>query len=740
MKKVILKIDGMTCSACSSGLEKYLKKQDGVDDCIVNLVLQQATIEYEDNLSIDDLNKYIKNAGFISRGIYDPLKEEKNKNKTLELILNGLLVIIIMYISMAHMLKLPTMSFLDIKTNFNTYAMTLFIFSLYFITYGRDIIINGIKNIWHKIPNMDSLVSVGVLTSFFYSSYNMISIFLTSSNKTSNLYFESCCVIIYLIKLGRNIEGVSKNKTKEAIKDLVKITPSKALIKKNNKEVELNLDEVKKDDILIVKPGMKIAVDGIVIKGTSHVSEAFITGESVPVKKNKDDRVIAGSLNIDGVLEYQAKKIGKDSTISEIVRLVVEASNNKIHLARIADKVSGIFVPTIMIIALLTFVGYLFLGFSLDKALLSFVTVLLVACPCSLGLATPLAIVIAEGICAKKGILVKKSSILELATKIDTVIFDKTGTLTNGDLDISKINNYSRYSTSKLLEIVCSIENKSTHPISSAFNKYQKSHNIKLLDVKNFKVLNGLGLYAELEKNKIYLGNSKILTKQKIQNNYENEEKKLALNGNSIVYVIENSKIIGLIGVSDIIRNESKKTVSKLLKMNKNVIMLSGDNLNTVNLVAKKLGIKDVFAEMLPKDKTLYIKKSIENNHKVMMVGDGINDAPSLSSATIGVSFKNATDIAVSSADVILTSNDLYDIVILLEISKKTIKNIKQNLFWAFFYNILMIPAAIGLLKNIGIVLNPMLAGLAMTLSSLTVVLNALRLKKGYCYDKREKI
>lgn len=732
MKKIILSIDGMTCSACSSGLEKYLNKQDGVISASVNLVLAQALIEYEDNLTIEQLETYVKEAGFESLGIYNGEQEKKKDNGKLLLVIYGVLALIVLYVSMSHMVGLPVIPFLHMMYHPINYAICLLILTIPFLIYGKDIFVSGIKNILHKTPNMDTLVTIGVFSSLSYSIFSTIMILLDNNTMMyiESLYFESCAIIIYFIKLGRYIDGRSKEKTKEALKELVQITPTKAVLKRDGKEVEVTIDEVKKNDILICKPGMKIAVDGIIINGETHLDEAFITGESVPAKKSVNEKVVAGSINLDGYIEYKAERIGKDSTISEIVRLVVEATNTKAPIQRLADKVSGYFVPAIIIIAILTLISYLLLGNSVSMSITTFVTVLVVACPCALGLATPLAIVVSEGLCAKNGILVKTSETLENAHKVDTIVFDKTGTLTYGNLKVSKVFNYSKYKDYELIEKVASIEAKTTHPISKAFETYVSEHKLKVNEVDNFKNISGIGLQGNINNKKIYVGNNKLLSKLKINKNYEKDEKELSTLGNSIIYVIEEDKVIGLIGVKDIVRDNAKKTISRLKKLGKNIIMLTGDNKETAHIIANSVGIDTVIANVMPQDKTKVIKDLIKVGNNVMMVGDGINDAPSLATANIGVSVNGGTDIAADSSDVILMNDNLERIVSLIYISKKTIRNIKQNLFWAFFYNVCMIPIAIGLFRSFDIVMNPMIAGFAMTISSLTVVFNALRLKR----------
>lgn len=724
MKKIILKIDGMSCSACQNRVEKYLNKQNGIE-ATVNLVMANATINYdEDKVTTEDLERFISEAGYKSLGIYKG-EEKNNEESKKPFILFAILIVIIMYISMMHMLKIPSIPYLNMKKYPVNYTIVLFILTIPFILFGFDIIKRGIVNLVHKRPNMDTLVTVGVLSSLIYSIINMILIILGNNSLMENLYFESSAMIIYFIKLGRFISKKTKEKTKASIKKLVQITPQSAMIKEKGEIREITIDEVKKGDILICKPGMKIAVDGIIKEGIAHIDEAFITGESIPRKKEKNDKVVAGSINLDGYIEYKAEKIGRNSTISEIVRLVVEAANTKAPISKTADIVSGYFTESIITIATLTFIIYLILGHSLNESIISFVTILVVSCPCALGLATPLAIVASIGSSAKNGILIKTSEILENSYKTDTIIFDKTGTLTYGKLKISSLKNYSKYKDRELLQIIAGIESKSSHPISYAFKKYYD----KNIEVTNFKEIAGEGLTGIVNGKKIYIGGVKIIEKLKIKSSHTNSEKELAEEGNSIIYVIEENKIIALIGVKDIVRNNAKQTIAGLKKMNKDIIMLSGDREKSANNIAKELGIEKVIANVMPKEKHQIIKDLINNNHKVMMIGDGINDAPSLVNATIGVSLSGATDIAADSADVIIMQDDLSKIIDLLKISKKTDKIIKQNLFWAFIYNVIMIPIAIGLFKPFNINISPMLASVTMIISSLIVVFNSTRLK-----------
>ena len=732
MKKIILSIEGMTCSACSNGLEKYLNKQNGVVSAAVNLVMANAVIEYDEKiLNQLKLEEFVAKAGFKSLGEFKEIKtENKNKKEKIKFILFSVLAILLMYISMGHMIGLPTLSIINPHENPINYAVTLLVFAIIFIIYGFDIIKNGYKNLIHATPNMDTLVGIGVLSSFLYSLFGMYKIIKGDLSYIENLYFESTAIVIYFIKLGRYIDGISKDKTKEAIQKLVKITPNNATIKRDGVEKVVTIDEIVKGDIVVSKPGEKIAVDGEIINGKAHLDESFITGESKPQMKTVGNKVIAGSLNYNGYIEYKAERIGRESTISEIVRLVLEATNTKAPIAKLADKVSGYFVPIVILLAIITFLIYLIFGSSFSEALITFVTILVIACPCSLGLATPLAIVVSEGVCATNGILVKKSEVLEISSKIDTVVFDKTGTLTYGKLKISEIKNYSDMDIKELMQIVGSIEAKSSHPISKAFENYLEENKIEKLKVESFEDVPGFGIIGKIKDDEIILGNAKILDKYSIENKFLDDEKELASKGNSIIYVAKNKTVITMIGVNDVVRENISQVIEELNKNKIQTIMLTGDNKETSEKIAKEIGITEVISNVLPSEKLEVIKKLKQENKHVMMCGDGINDSPALAISEVGVSVNSGTDIAMDSSDVILMKNDLESIVKLINISKKTIRNIKQNLFWAFFYNVLMIPIAMGILKPIGISINPMIASLAMVLSSITVILNALRLRK----------
>lgn len=714
MKKIVLNIEGMTCSACSNGLEKYLNKQEGVISASVNLVMATALIEYEDNLSIKDLNRFVKEAGFKSLG---EKKEEKKNNELIKLIIFSILGIILMYISMGQMINLPTPKVLNMMESPRVYAIALMVLSLLFIFYGFDIIKNGIKNIIHKMPNMDSLVGVGVIVNFVYSLWNTIQVFMGNTMLVHHLYFESSAIIILFVKIGRYIDKKNKDKAVDTIKNLVTITPKNGTILKDGKELQVTINEIQKGDTVVSKPGEKIAVDGTVINGKTHTDESFITGESKPVSKKVGDTVIAGSINYDGYIEYRAEKIGRDSSISNIVKMVVEATNTKAPIARIADKISGYFVPAIFIIALISFILNFVITKDINQSILALVSVLVVACPCALGLATPLAMVVAIGNCSRRGILVKSSETLEAINKVDTIVFDKTGTLTTGKMSIAD-GVYNEVT----LKILKSLEKNSNHPLAKSIYNNEKD----IFEVQDFEEVPGLGVKGIINGKQYYAGNYKYVEKMNVENKLKDNEAVFASKGESIVYLFDEKETVLIIGLADTIKKDITDTIKKLEKMDKKIIMLTGDNEKTARAIAKQIGIENIISNVNPEQKLDKIKELNKNNN-VAMVGDGINDSPSLKAATVGISVENGTDISADSADVILLNENMDNIVKIFDLGKRTIRIIKENLFWALFYNVCMIPLATGLLP---IALNPMIASLAMTLSSLTVVLNSLRLLK----------
>ena len=721
MKKIILNIEGMTCSACSNGLEKYLNKQEGIYSATVNLVMGEAFIEYDDSIKRQDLVRFIKEAGFKSVG-----ERTKNGNKKYELkllIFFAMLAIVQMYISMGYMINLPVINFLNKDMNPINYGFILMIITILFIIWGFDIIKNGVKNIIHKMPNMDSLVGMGVFVNFIYSFYNLILVCQGQIMNLNNLYFESSSMILLFIKIGRYIDKKNKAKAIDTIKNLVTITPKKGTIIKEGKEQSVTINEIQKGDIVVSKPGERISVDGIITKGSTHTDESFLTGESNPVSKKIGSSVMAGSINYDGYIEYEAVNIGKDSQISHIVDLVVEATNTKSPIARLADKISGYFVPIIFLISILAFSINFLINNNFNDAIIALVSVLVVACPCSLGLATPLAMIVSIGNASKKGIVIKSSEILETINKIDTIVFDKTGTLTKGNLEVVDEKYIDADKKEEILNLLKSLESKSNHPLAKSIAK----NATKLFEVTDFEEISGCGIQGKIQGKMYFAGNKKMVEGKNIKNIFEKEEKEFSKKKDSIIYFFDEENMLGIIGLRDEIKQDMKNIISELKKLyNKEIIMLSGDNEITANTIARELNIENVYSNMSPKEKMEIIQK-LNTNQNVIMVGDGINDSPALKTASIGISVVNGTDISSDSSDVILLKDDMNKIIDLFKIGKKTIRIIKENLFWAPFYNICMIPLAMGILP---IGLNPMIASFAMTLSSLTVVLNSLRLKK----------
>lgn len=588
MKKVILSIDGMTCSACSNGLEKYLNKQDGIKTASVNLVMNNASIEYDSSkLSLEDLDKFVEKAGFKSLGIDTFEKEQrKNSNEKYRLIAQSVFSILILYVSMSHMVGLPVIPYLNMINYPLNYSVCLLILTTIVLIIGYKILRNGVKNLIHKTPNMDTLVTIGVAASFLYSLFGTIMIIKGKTEYVENLYYESAAIVIFFIEIGKFIENKNKNKTKEALQELMTITPKDAIIIRDGKEIIVTIDEIQKGDIVVCKPGEKIAVDGVVTEGVTHIDESFITGESTPVKREKGSTVIAGSINYEGTIKYKAERIGKESTVSEIVRLVAEATNTKAPIAKIADTISSYFVPAIITISVIAFIIWLGITKDFSYSINIFISILVIACPCSLGLATPLAIVISSGLASRKGILIKSSEALENAHKVKTIVFDKTGTLTNGTLRISKIYNYSNESEEEILKQVASIEKNSEHPIAWAIINYAIEKNMELEEVTNFKAIAGYGVYAKIKDDEYYIGNRKLMQENKIKITNDNDESELSENGNSILYVTKNNKLIALIGVKDTLRDNIKEVITKLKNNNSNVVMLTGDNAKTAKYIA----------------------------------------------------------------------------------------------------------------------------------------------------------
>ena len=620
-----------------------------------------------------------------------------------------------------------------INMNINpvNYAIIQLILTIPIMIIGYKFYTIGFLSFIKRSPNMDSLIAISTTAAFIYSIYNMIKVLNGDIYFVHSLYFETVGVIIVLILLGKSLETISKGKTSEAIKKLMGITPKTAIIYNNGKEEEIDIEEVLENDIIITKPGEKIPVDGVITEGETYIDEAMLTGESVPVSKKIGDNIFAGSINKNGYIKFKATKVGKDTALAQIIKLVEDAQNTKAPIAKIADIVSGYFVPVVCLIAVISSILWYLFNRDLEFALKIFVSVLVIACPCALGLATPTAIMVGTGKGAENGILIKSGEALEMAYKIDTVIFDKTGTITEGKPKVTDIIT-NEIAEEEFLQIVASVESASEHPLAEAIVKEAKSKDIQLLNIDKFEAIIGKGVKAKIAEEEIIIGNIKLINEINIDlAEYEKISNKLAEEGKTPMYVVINSKFSGIISVADTIKESSKNAIEKLHKMGINVAMITGDNKKTAEVIGKKVNIDNILAEVLPKDKANEVIKFQEQGKKVAMVGDGINDAPALAKADIGIAIGSGTDVAIESADIVLMRGNLEDVSNSIYLSKKTMLNIKQNLFWAFAYNILGVPIACGILYIFGgPLLNPMVGAVAMSLSSVSVLANALRLRK----------
>jgi len=713
------KIIGMTCTACSTRIEKKLKRTPGIIDASINLAIETGTVKFiKGAISEQDIIKIIRETGYDAK-IYkrdekDDLKEEELKNKKRMFIISAIFSFPLILLMFVHIFKIKFLFFL------NNPVFQLILATIVQFYPGLQFYKGAYNSLKDKTANMDVLVALGTSAAFFFSLYNMII-------GKKELYFETSAILITLILLGKYLESLAKSKTSDAIKKLMQLKPQKATVLRGSKEIEIPVEDVIVDDVIIVKPGEKIPLDGIVIEGESFVDESMMTGESMPIKKNVNDEVIGGTINKNGYLKIRVTRVGKDTFLSQIIKIVEEAQGSKAPIQRFADTVSAYFVPAVILIAIITFnLWYFFLmPGNFTNALINFTSVLVIACPCALGLATPTSIMVGTGKGAQLGILFKGGEYLEIAHKINSIIFDKTGTLTKGVFEVTDIITNDKFSEEKILEFTASIERLSEHPLGEAIVKKAKEKNLKSLKVSDFKVYSGLGVYGKIENNEILIGNGNLMKLNGIDySTFENLKVNLDGEGKTSFFISINKEIAGLIGVSDVIKENAKETIEKLKNMGVEVYMLTGDNKSTAEAIAKKIGITNIFAEILP-DKKAEKVNELKNKGKIVgMVGDGINDAPALAVADVGIAMGKGTDIAIEAADITLVKDDLRKIVGAIELSKATMRNIKQNLFWALIYNIIGIPvAASGFL-------NPIVAGGAMAFSSVSVVTNALRLKR----------
>lgn len=738
IKEVIIGIGGMSCVGCANGIEKELIKNDGIEKIEVNFSTEKAKIVYNDNIRLSAIKNKIEDMGFkiLEENVEEKesFKEKEIKTMIRKLIFSSIFGIPLLFIAMAPMIKgldklVPNI--INMNINPLNYAIIQLILTIPIIIIGHKFYTTGFKLFFKGRPNMDSLIAISTTAAFLYSLYNTINIIYGNIHLVHSLYYETVGMIIVLILLGKYLETISKSKTSDAIKKLMGLVPKYAIVLNNGKEEKVLIDEVLVGDIVITKPGEKIAVDGIVIEGETYIDESMLTGESIPVKKLKDSQVFAGSINKNGYIKFKVTKTSKNTTLANIIKIVEDAQTTKAPIAKIADIVSGYFVPIVCIIAFVTSLLWFILSKDLEFALKIFVSVLVIACPCALGLATPTAIMVGTGKGAENGILIKSGEALETAYKLDTIILDKTGTITEGKPIVTDIicNDIEK---DELLRIVASAEKMSEHPLGDAIVKETLKENIDLYEnIEEFEAKIGFGIKAKVNNKSVFIGNKKLLDSFNI--NLLDMEKKsidLANQGKTPIYIAFDNEIKGIIAVADPIKENSKEAIEKLSNMGLDIFMITGDNKKTAYAIANQLNIKNVFAEVLPIDKANYVENLKNSGKKVAMVGDGINDAPALAKSDLGIAIGSGTDIAIESADVILIKNDLNGVCSAIKLSKKTIVNIKQNLFWAFIYNIIGIPVACGVLYIFGgPLLNPMIGAMAMSLSSLSVLLNALRLR-----------
>ncbi|WP_308565294.1 heavy metal translocating P-type ATPase [Peptostreptococcus stomatis] len=744
LEKIDFSVLGMSCAACSKSAERSLKKTEGVSSAVVNIATEKASVEYDPKVcNVDNLRAAVEKAGFTME-LEDHIDREDDTTSFKRFLVAIVFASLLFTISMGPMAGISLPAIISPHHNPLNYALIQAILAIVVMVAGKKFYIKGFKALYQLGPNMDSLVAVSTSASFIYSIISTFKIAyepgfadnILASGHHLPLYYESCAMIIALIMLGKYLEGRSKSKTSEAIKSLLELQAKIAIIEVDGQEKEVEIDKVRVGDIVIVKPGQKIPVDGSVIFGSTSIDESMLTGESIPVEKTVGDPVTGASVNKNGYIKFKVEKVGKDTTLSQIIRLVEEAQNRKAPIANLADLISGYFVPTVIGIALVSGLAWLFIGgTSFQFAFTIFISVLVIACPCALGLATPTAIMVGTGKGAENGILIKGGDSLESAHKISTVAFDKTGTITEGRPRVTGVKNLSKsLDEDQLMSFAASIESNSEHPLADAIVDYSKEKGVEIYPVEDFVSITGKGVEALINKKRVSLGNLKLIDSYGDINDKSSLKSMVdeyAERGNTPMLLAIDGHVKAIIAVADTIKEDSAKAVEKLHQMGIKVAMITGDNEKTALAIAKQVGIDIVRADVLPSEKSQVIKDLQDQGEFVAMVGDGINDAPALALADVGIAIGSGTDVAIESADIVLMKNSLMDVPNSIKLSKETIRNIKENLGWAFGYNIIGIPFAAGLIYLFGgPLLNPMIAAAAMSLSSVSVVSNALRLRK----------
>lgn len=739
--KKTFNIEGMTCASCAQTIEKATQKLRGVNLSSVNLATEKLVVEYDPGMvNLTDIIKAVMDSGYeaheevATADTVDQDKEKKQKEiKSLwnRFLISALFTAPLLYIAMGHLVNAPLPDFINPMMNPEAFAIVQLVLTLPVVVVNSKIYRNGFKALSKGHPNMDSLISLGTSAAFLYGVFATVMIFRGEVAYANELYYETAAVILALIVLGKYLETLTKGKTSEAIKKLMGLAPKTALVVRNGKESEISIDEVVVGDIIVVRPGGKMPVDGVVIEGLTSVDESMLTGESIPVEKSVGDAIIGASINKNGTIRYKATKVGKDTALSQIIKLVEDAQGSKAPIAKMADIISGYFVPIVIAIAILSAIAWYFAGQTGVFALTIAISVLVIACPCALGLATPTAIMIGTGKGAEHGVLFKSGTALETTHKLNTIVFDKTGTITEGKPKVTDIITAEGISETELLTLSASAEKGSEHPLGEAIVNSAEEKGLAFLKTETFNAIPGHGIEVTINGQHLLLGNKKLMDEWHIGlGNLASASDALASQGKTPMYIAKDGKIAGIIAVADTVKESSLRAIKKLHKMGIEVAMITGDNKRTAEAIAKQVGIDRVLSEVLPEDKANEVKKLQDEGKKVGMVGDGINDAPALAQADVGIAIGSGTDVAIESADVVLMRSDLMDVPTAVELSKSTIRNIKENLFWAFAYNILGIPFAMGVVYAFGgPLLSPVIAAAAMSFSSISVLLNALRLK-----------